>query len=264
MRVTGLACLVFTVGTVMISSVSSHSRPHHAARPAPAGDAPPPGSHMSTHGMLVFGENYFSHIPMFHEPHDYQIIMDVKLQHPQLEEGRNFGGELHTFVPDKFSLGDLLNGKLKTIEGTLFRGNFEKEGAEPLLEDVKAEVKTILHSKHLSEGSQGSAELEYVLYGSKQDAYLIHPIEGNAGFDQLVSVDASSVQATDEEIARGVLVKVPGRPNVVESRLTSGTFDAVEVGDGDALQIKVKKELSVLVGPHFMDGPAAGGGHGHH
>lgn len=214
--------------------------------------------------MLVFGENYFSHIPMFHEPHDYQIIMDVDLQHPDLEEGRNFGGELHTFVPDKFSLGDLLNGKLKTIEGTLVRGNFEKEGSEPLLENVKAEVKTILHSKHLSEGSEGPAELEYLLYGSKDDAYLIHPIHGNAGFDQLVSVDASSVQATDEELARGVLVRVPGRENVVEARLTSGSVNAVEVGDGDPLQLHVKKELSVLVGPGFMDGPSSSGGHGGH
>ncbi|MGE3974950.1 MAG: hypothetical protein AB7F59_10530 [Bdellovibrionales bacterium] len=33
----------------------------------------------STHGMVVFGKNatYVSHLPMFHAPHDYQLVMKV-------------------------------------------------------------------------------------------------------------------------------------------------------------------------------------------
>ena len=35
----------------------------------------------ATHGMLLFGQNqtYASHLPMFHTPHDYQLIMKIKL-----------------------------------------------------------------------------------------------------------------------------------------------------------------------------------------
>lgn len=233
--------------------------------PAPPGDqvelgghhAPPPGGHMGVHGMLMFGKNYLSHIPMFHVPHDYQILMDVRFEHPQLPPEANFGGKLHTFVPDRFSLGDLLNGKLEQIQGTVYEGNFEKEG-KPLLEGVKAHIEEILHSHHLDAGSQGPEKLEYLLYGERQDAYLVHPIEGNAGFDQLLSVDCSRLNISDEELARGVKISVPDRPNTVEGRLVpdhGSAIRAVEQGDGDLVELKVKQELSILVGPYFTDGP---------
>jgi hypothetical protein len=36
----------------------------------------------ATHGMLLFGTKdiWLSHLPMFHKPHDYQVIMSVTLQ----------------------------------------------------------------------------------------------------------------------------------------------------------------------------------------
>ncbi len=225
-------------------------------------NSPPPGGHMGVHGMVVFGKNYLSHIPMFHEPHDYQIIMDVKLEHPDLGPDANFGRELHTFVPNKFSLGDLFNGKLDKIEGTLYKGNFEAEGAQPLQEGVTAKIEHILHSHHLSQDQQGPQDLEYLLYGDRQDAYLVHPIHGNAGFDQVLSVDCRQVNATDQELKDGILIRLPGRPNEVHSRLVEGTPEvgAVEA-DGDAVRLEVKKELSILVGPHFTGGPDE---HQHH
>ena len=218
--------------------------------------SPPPGGHMGVHGMVVFGKNYLSHIPMFHEPHDYQIIMDVKLEHPELSPEDNLGHQLHTFVPNKFSLGDLLNGKLDKIEGTLYQGNFEAEGAKPLKEGVTARVEHILHSHHLSADSQGPKDLEYLLYGDRHDAYLVHTIHGNAGFDQVLHVNCQQVTATDQELKEGILIRLPGRPNVVESRLLASPdqLEAVE-SDGDAVRLTVEKELSILVGPHFTHGP---------
>lgn len=218
--------------------------------------SPPPGGHMGIHGMVVFGKNYLSHIPMFHEPHDYQIIMDVKLDHPELAPEANFGQELHTFVPKKFSLGDLLNGKLDKIEGTLYQGNFEAEGARPMHEGVTAKIEHILHSHHLSQEQPGPAELEYYLYGDRNDAYLVHPIHGNAGFDQVLSVDARELHATDEELKDGILIRLPDRSNDVKSRLVENSPEVAAVeADGDAVRLKVKKELSILVGPHFTHGP---------
>lgn len=217
---------------------------------------PPPGGHMGVHGMVMFGKNYLSHIPMFHEPHDYQIIMDVHLEHPQIGPDDNFGDSLHTFVPDKFSLGDLLNGKLEKIQGTVYEGNFE-DGGKPILEGVTASIDEILHSHHLSDGQAAKPGLEYLLYGDPQDAYLVHPIAGGtAGFDQILHVDVKNARISDEELQRGVLVQLPGRANVVEARLKDGEAGVAAVeADGDALEISVKKELSCLVGPHFMHGP---------
>src|SRR5258706_108638 len=46
-----------------------------AARAATSVDAP------SVHGMLIVGEStvFLSHLPMFHPPHDYQLILNAKL-----------------------------------------------------------------------------------------------------------------------------------------------------------------------------------------
>ena len=36
----------------------------------------------TTHGMLLFGNEtvYASHLPMFHSPHDYQLILELDLE----------------------------------------------------------------------------------------------------------------------------------------------------------------------------------------
>lgn len=214
--------------------------------------------------MVMFGKNYLSHIPMFHEPHDYQIIMDVRLDHPQIGPDDNFGESLHTFVPDKFSLGDLLNGKLEKIQGTVFEGNFE-DGGKPVLEGVTAHIEEVLHSHHLADSQTAPAGLDYWLYGDRTDAYLVHPIAGGtAGFDQILHVGLDQAQVSDQELAQGVLVCLPGRPNEVSARLKDGetVVNAVEA-DGDAVELSVKKELSCLVGPHFTHGPNEQSQHNH-
>lgn len=215
---------------------------------------PPPGGHMGTHGMLVFGKHYFSHIPMFHKPHDYQILLDVEMKHESLPPGKDYGHELHTFVPAPFSLGDLLNGKIHELEGTLYQGNFEGDG-KPICDHVKVDVKQILSSKHLEADSQGSKELNYVVYGDQQDAYLIHPIAGNAGFDQLLSIDPSGLGLSDGQLAQGVPLQMPDRPNDIDHRLRAQETHVSAQGPNGPVQFSVEKELSCLVGPHFTEGP---------
>lgn len=224
--------------------------------------APPPGGHMGVHGMLLFGNNLMSHIPMFHVPHDYQIIMDVELKHPELPAGQNYGDKLHTFVPEKFSLGDLLNGKLTSFSGTLFEGNFEAEGSKQLLENVTAEVKAVLRSEHLDQHSAGPQQLEYIAYGTPDDAYLLHPIHGDADFDQLLGVKLEGSSLKAEELAKGLRVTVPDHRNKVDDRLQPGQSVAARTADG-TLSLTVDRELSILVGPGFTGPPGQGGG-GHH
>lgn len=234
----------------------SSARPERPDQVTLSHQAPPPGGHVGVHGMIAFGSGHFSHIPMFHEPHDYQAVMEVKLEHPELEEGTSFGGELHTFVPDEFSLGDLLGGRLTELEGTLFRGNFEA-GGTPLLEGVKVRVNQVVDSRHLDRASRGPEELSYVLYGKPGDTYLVHPIFGNADFDQIVKVDCPEAGLSAEELRQGVAVTVPGRENKVESRLLPGAepVRAELVEEKRAISLRIERELSCLVGPHFTHGP---------
>jgi hypothetical protein len=231
-----------------------HHTPEDSAHVGHGDHNPPPGSHVAVHGMLVFGKHYFSHIPMFHKPHDYQIIMDVGMKHENLPEGKDYGQELHTFVPDQFSLGDLLQGKLKEMEGTLYRGNFE-DGGQPIQEHVKVDVKSVLTSQHLEPDSQGPKQLNYLLYGDSQDAYLIHPIAGNAGFDQLVHVDLPQGSVSAEALSAGIPIQLPERSNDVAHRLREADGTVQVQGPEGPIALKVEKELSCLVGPHFMEGP---------
>ncbi len=43
------------------------------------GGHPHPAPGVATHGMLVFGEQpiYVSHLPMFHPPHNFQVLAEV-------------------------------------------------------------------------------------------------------------------------------------------------------------------------------------------
>ncbi|MEW6281122.1 MAG: hypothetical protein AB1758_21085, partial [Candidatus Eremiobacterota bacterium] len=54
------------------------------------------------------------------------------------------------------------------------------------------------------------------------DTYLVHPIHGNADFDQILKVDCPQSGLTDAELAAGVPVTVPGRANTVQDRLQPG------------------------------------------
>lgn len=217
---------------------------------------PPPGGHVGVHGMIVFGRDRFSHIPMFHEPHDYQAVMEVKLSHPELEDGVSFGDRLHTFVPDEFSLGDVLSGKQTTFGGTLWEGNFEDDG-KPVLENVQVEVRRINESRHLDGDSQGPSELSYVLYGEPGDTYLVHPIHGHgADFDQILKVDAEDSGLSVEQLKEGVPVVIQDRPNRVESRLLPGAPVSARLPEQRRqISLTIERELSCLVGPHFTHGP---------
>jgi hypothetical protein len=218
---------------------------------------PPTGGHVGVHGMIVFGRDKFSHIPMFHEPHDYQAVMDVKLSHPDLEDGVSFGDKLHTFVPEEFSLGDVLSGKQTKFQGTLFEGNFEGDG-KPLLEGVEVEVRQVNESRHLDGEAQGPERLSYVLYGEPGDTYLVHPIFGHgADFDQILKVDASNSGLTAEQLDKGVPVVIQDRPNTVDSRLVPGSepVPASLPEQRREISLAIEKELSILVGPHFTHGP---------
>ena len=78
----------------------------------------------------MFGRSsiYFSHLAMFHSPHDYQAILKVDMgsearqiylddleNHPEVS--------YYTFVPKAMVLADVVSSK-QTFRGALYRGAF--------------------------------------------------------------------------------------------------------------------------------------------
>jgi hypothetical protein len=254
--------------------------PAEAKAPGGAiGAAPKPGGRVGLHGMVVFGGAggpvFFSHIPMFHGPHDMQAIVEVRLDAgpPRFDTG------LFTFKPTPFSLDDLALGRLATVSGTLYEGNFE-QGGRPIGE-ARAGVLRVVVARPLDGRAQASdalggrvqapEALEYTALGSRASAFLVHRISRAPDFDQIIAVDVGQTSLSDEALRAGVTLVVSGRKNGVDERLQAGSVGVevkgnvraglAEGGGGPERRgepggrVEVRRVLSTLVGPEFVDGP---------
>src|SRR5690606_35280776 len=83
----------------------------------------------STHGMLLFGDRvtYASHLPMFHAPHDYQLIMKLKFsdQAPSetlrlYEEAKEEEPSLFTLVPERMDLSEVVSGQRTEFSAVIY------------------------------------------------------------------------------------------------------------------------------------------------
>src|SRR5439155_25097602 len=84
---------------------------------------------VGSHGMVLVGAPgaaFLSHVPMFHAPHDVQLLLAVRLDGASLPS--SFSDRLFTFLPDALSIDDLRLGALKKMRGTVFLVCFDDGG----------------------------------------------------------------------------------------------------------------------------------------
>src|SRR5687768_7078544 len=94
----------------------------------------------STHGVLLFGDkvSYASHLPMFHEPHDYQVILKLALEdlprsvtvRVHYEESKKNKKNLFTLVPETMDLTEIINGTKTSFMASIYEGHFERGGRD--------------------------------------------------------------------------------------------------------------------------------------
>ena len=216
--------------------------PDAGAQVHPAAHAAAP-VRMGTHGMVLFGHGgqlYASHIPMFHPPHDVQLLLQVALA----GEARDFGDGLYTLEPERFDLSQLMAGGLKQFRATLYAGNFEG-GGKALKKGVVVKVERVLHVAPLKADAPALPHLRYLVVGAGKDAYLVHALGRAPDFDQVLR--ASFTKPLPEGVH---VLEVPGRANTPEARLAKGAVrDALL--DGAPARFHVAQELSYLKGPEF-------------
>ncbi len=149
-----------------------------------------------THGMLLFGganQLYISHLPLFHNPHDQQVIAAVKFigtDEEAVEQWMN-ATDLISLVPEPFDLNQITEPGFK-VKVNLYRGHFERGGtlhAKGLI----MQVQSIIINQSL-QGLSPKSQLSYQLISSnKHDKthYYVRLIDSKPAADHILSVSST-------------------------------------------------------------------------
>jgi hypothetical protein len=159
------------------------------------------GPTFGTHGMALFGGKdglYASHLPMFHAPHDYQVVLKIRVADPKLDAAlkKRLDGKpaLWTVDPEKFELDRLgpdASDPLRQFKARLVLGHFE-QGGKTQYSDETLVVDKVLLFRQLSPAPKQNRTATYVQIGNGTQRYLIKEIDSRPDFDHIVSYRAAS------------------------------------------------------------------------
>ena len=157
------------------------------------------------HGMALFGGRqglYASHLPMFHAPHDYQVILQVHLADAATDAAlrRRLDGKtaLWTVAPERFELSRLAPSAaapLRRFKADLVQGHFE-QGGKTQFAAATVVVDKVLMFRQLSPAPKNSAGASYLQIGGGTQRYLVKQIDSRPDFDHIVSYAAAGGAST--------------------------------------------------------------------
>lgn len=215
------------------------------------------------HGMLVVGTGamFFSHLPMFMSPHDYQVILEGTLAgaDPQriYRDDRKAHPEtvIYTFNPTAFVLPDLFPPAPKRVKfrGDLVREHFESPPEFPkephtIARGVDVNVTNVVYFQKLNPDESVADTLEYLLFGKGEELFLAHVITGAPDFDHIVSASVTGRQFTDDELRAGIRVQFPGTANRPAQRLRQGKTVSGTTHIADKkIEIKVEPRVDIYL-----------------
>lgn len=165
-----------------------------------------------SHGMAVFGGRdglYASHLPMFHAPHDAQVLLRFHLADAAVDARMRAQlaqkPELWTLDPESFDLHRLQSGHdqpLKQFGARFVQGHFERGGKERFASQSVV-VDEVLLFKRLSQpapavtGPAHSAG-RYLLLGSGREYFAVKEIDRRPDFDAIVAMVPLAAAATPD------------------------------------------------------------------
>lgn len=155
---------------------------------------PPPldPAYEGIHGMALIqkGSTVFaSHMPLYHKPHDYQILYKLENKDVNLLQVIR-DNQLVTFQPETFNLERLVRGEKVQIKGDVYIGHFEREGMK-VYSDVTLTFDKQLFVRQLQELPVSGRIQEYtaVEYNRKSDRLYVHHIQQQPSYDHIIHVD---------------------------------------------------------------------------
>jgi hypothetical protein len=147
----------------------------------------------SIHGMMLMGTEkiYASHLPMFHSPHDYQVILLLEFSKTEQEQYiadkiANPTETVYTLEPESFVLPDMINNPTK-FRANIYRGHFER-GGKKIVENVSVVIQKVVYSKKFDPKETKPTKLQYILFGNSNEQFLAHLISAKPDFDENIAV----------------------------------------------------------------------------
>jgi len=151
------------------------------------------------HGMALFGGKqglYASHLPMFHAPHDYQVVLKIRLADQARDKAlrARLDGKtaLWTLAPEKFEIDRLAPGAANPLAGfkaSLVLGHFE-QGGTTQYSNAGVIVEQVLLFRQLAPGAAQSQTARYIQLGSGTRRYLVKQVDSRPDFDHIVAIAA--------------------------------------------------------------------------
>ena len=176
-----------------------------------------PGPSMGEHGMLLFGGRdglFLSHLPMFHRPHDTQVVLQVHLADRRHEEAlrRELAArpQVWTVVPERFELDRLApeaGQPLRAFRADVVQGHFER-GGKTIYRGDDVIVDRVVFDHRLAPTGGPGATLAYRVVDSgpaAREHFLVHWIATRPDADHVVRVitPANAALPPQVELARG-------------------------------------------------------------
>jgi len=159
------------------------------------------GDPAATHGMLVTGTStvYLSHLPMFHRPHDYQVIVEADLGNATAvylnDRNTHPHQTVYTLVPETFVLPEMIQNP-RPFRADLFRGHFERGGIQ-IAGNAVITIKKVIYFTKFNPNAAKPDQLTYLLFGRPNQAFLAHIISAKPDFDHVVSTVVEDPRISD-------------------------------------------------------------------
>ena len=161
---------------------------------------PAPGPSMGEHGMLLFGGRdglFLSHLPMFHRPHDTQVVLQVHLADARRDAAlrRELAARpvLWTIVPERFELDRLApdaGDPIRAFHADIVRGHFERGGVTRSNGDLFL-VDRVVFDHRLRPATGAGTPLQYRVVDAgpaAREHFLVHWIAARPDADHVVRV----------------------------------------------------------------------------
>jgi len=187
-------------------------------------------------------------------PHRFQVILQASFESGGTHVTNLYFAErrshpttkMFTVSPMKpFVLPQLsATQPLASFKGTIFRGHLER-GGQPIagMENVTVRVEKVIHFHKFDPKAQAPEALEYFLFGRGKELYLAHSIVKPPEFDQILSVEVTGVDPTDEQLSSTILIRIPDRKNAPSDRIKEDQQVTAELPGGAKLAIRALREF---------------------